>query len=192
MLIAAVGMWRALVIESHHEVSLQQSMQGRHHKEGPGYWKKRLANLVDFPGKADVSQFILNTVYPSMQRVEQELVQQDWEATAALDQEQCRARFEVFKKGQLEFVYEVRLRAYAIPEFANPEMSRDVDGDKNYYRAEVFLRRGGRAYDVYGYDSQDVISDILDQFEQYMHFLHVSPGILPWNMEEPEEQKPQS
>src|SRR5690554_4214168 len=32
MLIAAVGMWRALIIESHHEVSLQQSVQGRTHK----------------------------------------------------------------------------------------------------------------------------------------------------------------
>ncbi|RII84047.1 BCCT family transporter [Neopusillimonas maritima] len=192
MLIAAVGMWRALVIESHHEVSLQQSMQGRHHKEGPGFWKKRLANLVDFPAKADVSRFIANTVYPSMQRVEQELEQQGWEATVAFDQEQYRARFEVFKKGQLEFVYEVRLRAYAMPDFAYPEMSRDVDGDKHYYRAEVFLRRGGQAYDVYGYDSQDIISDILDQFEKYMHFLHVSPGILPWKMEEPEEEKPQS
>src|SRR5699024_2660075 len=25
--------------------------------------------------------------------------------------------------------------------------------------------------------------DILDQFEKYMHFLQVSPGILPWDME---------
>lgn len=47
-----------------------------------------------------------------------------------------------------------------------------------------FLRRGGQAYDVYGYDEQDIISDILDQFEKYLHFLHTSPGILPWNMAE--------
>ena len=56
--------------------------------------------------------------------------------------------------------------------------------EEKYYRAEVFLRRGGQAYDVYGYEQSDIISDILDQFEKYMHFLHVSPGILPWRMEE--------
>jgi choline/glycine/proline betaine transport protein len=71
-----------------------------------------------------------------------------------------------------------------MPTFAYPEMDRDPDGDEHYYRAEVFLRRGGQAYDVYGYDQQDIISDILDQFEKYLHFLHVSPGILPWQMEE--------
>ena len=46
------------------------------------------------------------------------------------------------------------------------------------------MRRGGQAYDVYGYDEQDIITDILDQFEKYLHFLHISPGILPWNMAE--------
>lgn len=189
MLIAALGMWRALVIESHHEVSLQQSVQNRA-GQGPGYWKKRLANLVDFPPRNDVVRFISGVAYPAMQRVESELESQGWEANVSFDEENCRAHFEVIKKDQLEFVYEVRLRGYAMPDFAYPEMSRDVDGDEHYYRAEVFLRRGGQAYDVYGFDSQDLISDILDQFEKYLHFLHVSPGILPWKMEEPQEDGP--
>lgn len=50
MLIAVVGMWRALIIEGHQEVSLSQHMQSTPggYKSGPGFWKKRLANLVDF------------------------------------------------------------------------------------------------------------------------------------------------
>ena len=47
-----------------------------------------------------------------------------------------------------------------------------------------FLRRGGQAYDVYNYEPQDIINDIFNQFERYLHFVHISPGILPWNMEE--------
>jgi choline/glycine/proline betaine transport protein len=68
--------------------------------------------------------------------------------------------------------------------FAQPT---SADGDEHYYRAEVFLRRGGQSYDIYGYDQQDIISDILDQFEKYLHFLHISPGSLPWRMEEHDE-----
>ena len=83
----------------------------------------------------------------------------------------------------MEFIYEIRLRAYAMPDFSFPIATGNTD-DEQYYRAEVFLRRGGQAYDVYGYDEQDIITDILDQFEKYLHFLHVSPGILPWNMAE--------
>ncbi|MGP7735440.1 BCCT family transporter [Oceanimonas smirnovii] len=184
MLIAAIGMWRALIIEGHHEVSLQQHMQMRQTKAGPGFWKKRLANLVDFPPRDAVETFIRTTSFQAMQRVEEELEQQGWVAEVVFDEPNCRTRFEVFQEGKLEFIYEIRLRGYAMPDFAFPETERDLDGDDHYYRAEVFLRRGGQSYDVYGYDQQDIISDILDQFEKYLHFLHISPGILPWKMEE--------
>ena len=78
MLIAAVGMWRALIIEGHQEVSLTQQMQSSPggHKSGPGLWKKRLANLVDFPPRDAVEKFIRTTGFQSMHRVEQELEEQ--------------------------------------------------------------------------------------------------------------------
>jgi choline/glycine/proline betaine transport protein len=188
MLIAMVGMWRALVIEQHHEASLQSHMQSHRQsgsgKQGPGFWKKRLASLVDFPSKEDVEKFIRTKAYTSMERVKVELEEKGWPAEVTFDEHNWRAHIDVIKPGELEFIYEIRLRGYAMPTFAYPEMDRDLDGDEHYYRAEVFLRRGGQAYDVYGYDQQDIISDILDQFEKYLHFLHVSPGILPWQMEE--------
>ncbi|MCC5691627.1 hypothetical protein LH484_27025, partial [Klebsiella pneumoniae] len=91
---------------------------------------------------------------------------------------------EVIKDDQLDFVYEIRLISYAMPAFAQPQ---SPDGDEHYYRAEVFLRRGGQSYDIYGYDQAEIISDILDQFEKYLHFLHISPGSLPWKMDEHDE-----
>ncbi|MEZ2720127.1 BCCT family transporter [Paenalcaligenes hominis] len=190
MIIAAIGMWRALIIEEHHEASLQGSLQNRPvgARNNLNYWKKRLANLVDFPSRIDVENFIRHTVMSSMQRVEQELEEQGWNAHVIFDEQNHRAHFEVIQEGKLEFIYEVRLRGYDMPDFDLPEDSKNgASTDDKYYRAEVFLRRGGQAYDVYGYEPSDIISDILDQFEKYMHFLHVSPGILPWNMEDHDE-----
>ncbi|NLJ11585.1 MAG: BCCT family transporter [Gammaproteobacteria bacterium] len=185
MLIAVVGMWRALIIEGHQEVSLSQHMQSTPggYKSGPGFWKKRLANLVDFPDRDAVESFIRTTCIHGMEKVEQELEEKGWVAEVSFDEQNLRAQFQVFQEGKLEFVYEVRLRSYAMPDFTFPETTGNND-DEHYYRAEVFLRRGGQAYDVYGYDEQDIITDILDQFEKYLHFLHISPGILPWKMEE--------
>lgn len=185
MLIAMVGMWRALIIEGHHEMSLTQNMQSTPggYKSGPGFWKKRLANLVDFPHCEDVEKFIRTTGIQGMEKVEQELEAKGWVAEVNFDEQNLRAQFQVFQEGKLEFIYEIRLRAYAMPDFSFPEAAGN-SGDDHYYRAEVFLRRGGQAYDVYGYDEQDIITDILDQFEKYLHFLHISPGILPWNMAE--------
>ncbi|MCP3176443.1 BCCT family transporter [Desulfuromonas sp. KJ2020] len=190
MLIAALGMWRALIIESHTEASLQSHMRRVRHAPGitgPGRWKKRLADLVDFPEREEVSAFIGKQVLGSMTHVQKELAEQGWPAEVIYDEDHDRAYLEVIRPDQLDFIYEIRLCEYARPDFAYPEMDRDDEHVPHYYRAEVFLRRGGQSYDIYGYDQQQIINDILDQFEKYLHFLHISPGSLPWQMQEHDE-----
>ncbi|EKO3556943.1 MULTISPECIES: BCCT family transporter [Vibrio] len=182
MLIGGIGMWRALVIEGHHETSLQHDMKLPVHLQGKTNWKKRLSHLIDFPAKTSVEKFIEQTGLAAMNTVKQELEHKGWQAKVTFDDLNTRCIIDVEKAGEVEFIYEIRLRAYEMPEFAS-EQEKQIDDDY-YYRAEVFLRRGGQAYDVYGYEERDIINDILDQFEKYLHFLHISPGSLPWRMEE--------
>ncbi|MCQ4294488.1 BCCT family transporter [Pseudomonas stutzeri] len=186
MMIAALGMWRALVIEGHHETSLQSHMQGSRlaSNAGPGLWKKRLAGMVSFPSREDVDGFMNTTVLKAMRRVQRELSGQEWAAEVHTDEAHSRLYLEVIKDDQVDFIYEIRAVGYAMPAFA---LTEGPEADEQYYRAEVFLRRGGQHYDVYGYDQADIISDILDQFEKYLHFLHISPGSLPWKMAEHDE-----
>jgi choline/glycine/proline betaine transport protein len=190
MLIAAIGMWRALVIETHRNTSLEQALQhSRSHQQGKGSaWKQRLDSLVDYPNKETVSHFITGTAHEAMRTVQEELSRRGWEAQVYYDEEPLRVRIEVIKAEQMDFIYEIRLCEFSIPLFAYPEIERKDDDATHYYRAEVFLRRGGQAYDVYGYERADIISDILDHFERYLHFLHNSPGLLPWRMEHHDEQ----
>jgi choline/glycine/proline betaine transport protein len=71
-----------------------------------------------------------------------------------------------------------------MPEFAL------LDADKaqeHYYNAEVFLRRGGLHYDLYGFEEHTVIHDIISQFQRYLRFMHTTPGTLPWDMDEHDE-----
>ena len=199
MMLAALGMWRALVIEGHHESSLQSHMQGSRlaSNAGPGLWKKRLAGLVNFPNREDAEQFINTTVLKGMRRVQRALINEGWPAEVHTDEQHSRIYLEVLKEDQVDFIYEIRLVGYAMPSFV---LTEDPDTNEQYFRAEVFLRRGGQSYDIYGYDQQDIISDILDQFEKYLHFLHISPGSLPWKMDEhdemlnndPDEAKPEA
>ena len=186
MMIAALGMWRALVIEGHHETSLQSQMQGSRlaSNAGPGLWKKRLAGMVNFPDREQVEGFMGSTVLKAMRRVQRELSGQEWSAEVHTDEAHSRLYLEVIREDQVDFIYEIRAVGYAMPAFA---LSEGPETDEQYYRAEVFLRRGGQHYDIYGYDQADIISDILDQFEKYLHFLHISPGSLPWKMAEHDE-----
>ncbi len=186
MLIAAVGMWRALVIERHQDASLRHHMQATRSNSG-NMWKKRLAGIVNYPEHEAVQRFIETTVFDSLQRLGRNLRSQDWPAEVHYDPDLVRAYIEVIKPDELDFIYEIRLREYARPSFAFPQIDQRTSEGENYYRAEVFLRRGGQTYDIYGYDQQEIISDVLDHFERYLHFLHISPGSLPWNMAEHDE-----
>ncbi|HET8808048.1 MAG TPA: BCCT family transporter [Methylophaga sp.] len=182
MILAAIGMWRALLIEGHREASLSAAMH--HWQHNPKQWKKRLTSLISYPDFQQVSGYVRDKIYPAMQHVETELKNQGWPVSVFFDDEQHRAYIEVIREGELDFIYEVRMRGYSTPTFAYPEMTDDADGDKRYYRAEVFMRRGGASYDIYGCSEQEIIDDLLTQFEKYLHFLHISPGILPWKMDE--------
>lgn len=182
ILISAFGMWRALVIEGHQYASLKSAM--RTHRRGvhagPSYWKKRLAGVVEFPHEREVREFIEHTVIDCLNDVAKELKAHDWETETVFDEEHVRSVLTVRKEGEVEFNYEVRLRAYQRPDFA---LVNAKTSDKQYYRAEVFLRQGGQAYDLYGYEPGDIINDVINQFENYLQFMHISPGSLPWDLE---------
>ena len=185
MIISALGMWRALVIEGHHHSSLKTEVQQRYSgTSGHGLWRRRLHSLVSFPKLDEVQEFMESTVHKAMLRVERELTKEGWDAKVQSDPDNNRIYLEVTKDDRVDFVYEIRRVEHSLPDFAYPEMPEDDDGEIHFYRAEVFLRRGGQSYDVFGLDQQDIITDILDQFEKHLHFLHISPSILPWRMEE--------
>ena len=188
MIISALGMWRALVIEGHHHRSLQTEIQNRFTgTSGRGLWKRRLLGLVTFPDREEVQEFITTTVSKAMHRVQRELAKQDWASEVHFEEDSFRSYLEVKKEDKVDFIYEIRMVEHKLPDYAFPEMSHGRDSDKVYYRAEVFLRLGGQSYDIYGFDQHDIIIDILDKFEKHLIFLEISPGSLPWNMVEHDE-----
>lgn len=186
ILLSIAGMWRALIIEGHRETSLQAHTLSNRNMN-LSQWKRRLAAMVEHPNKEQVEPFIRNTVIKAMKDVQKELKNRDWNAVVEFDDEICRAHLTVLRHEHVEFVYDIRLTENAMPGFVYAEIRRDINNPEMYYRADVFLRRGGRSYDIFGYDEEDIVKDILDQFENYLHFLDNSPGQLPWDMAEHDE-----
>lgn len=113
------------------------------------------------------------------------LSNEGWLAIVEKDPHNNRVYLEVIKGEAIDFVYEIRLVTYDTPDYGLDGTHHSSEQPAPQYgRAEVFLRRGGQSYDIYGYDKQSIIRDLLDQFEKYLHFLHVSPSSLPWKMAE--------
>lgn len=79
----------------------------------------------------------------SMKHVQEELSKQGWEAKVTYDEDNARAYLEVSRQDRVDFLDDIRLCEYLMPDFAYPELPPDESNSPHYYRAEVFLRRGG-------------------------------------------------
>ena len=74
---------------------------------------------------------------------------------------------------QHPFIYQVQMRGYFTPSFALGGLGTQELKNRRYYRAEVHLSEGSQNYDLVGYSKEQIINDILDQYERHMQFLHL-------------------
>ncbi|RLZ06821.1 BCCT family transporter [Acinetobacter sp. 2JN-4] len=187
MLIAIIGLCKALAIEQHRNASLTHHQPSQHNAQKNDdtqtLIERRLNYLVAFPTQEQVRTFIASTAYQSIEAVKQGFQEKDWPFEVTYDEVNSRVQLKLSEPNNVEFIYEIRMCEYSTPSYMKELKRKEYADQEKYYRAEVFLLRGGRAYDVYGFDQSSLINDILNQFEKYLHFLHISPKTLPWKME---------
>jgi len=185
MLIAAFGMWRALIIEGRKHGSLKSHLKGAsiNSGQGKGSWEKRLARLVDFPDTDEVWRYVREKGHPALEKLAAALDRRQWPSEVTLDRGNHRVYLTVKLEDRLDFFYEIRLRHYDLPNYAYALLRKKPEKREQYGSAEVFLRQGGQGYDVFGYSEQDLLDDAMNQLENYLSFLKISPSSLPWDME---------
>ncbi|MFJ2981766.1 MULTISPECIES: BCCT family transporter [unclassified Pseudomonas] len=172
LLFAIWGLFKALGLDATRRGLRTQAMPGqRQHRQGHGGWQRRLRNIAMMPRRAHVTRFITEVVKPACEEVAQELRKQGYDVTVE-EREDGRVALELSHAGEGRFRYEVRPRAFNSPSFVLRDTDEGSDARK-YFRAEVYLREGGQDYDVMGWSREDVIGDILDQYERHLHYLHV-------------------
>lgn len=135
-------------------------------------WKQRLRNLSSHPAKHEMQRFVHDVVKPALQEVAEEIRQTGLEVT--VDDQPDYVALKVGYGGDDDFIYGVHSVGHLIPSFAFPEFEREGEVGKRYYRAEVYLAEGSQHYDIYGYNHEQLIDDVLIQYEKHMHFLHVA------------------
>ncbi|HGN1705984.1 TPA: BCCT family transporter [Providencia rettgeri] len=176
LLASIYGLFKALRVDAYKRDSQQLATIAPTASRNPIPWQRRLRNIVYFPKRAHVKRFMEESVKPSMEMVSEELAKQGTVCHIHTDRDD-RIGFEVDLGEDMNFFYEVRLRYYIQPSFALAGMGTESDEEKSeeqrYYRAEVHLKEGGQDYDVMGWAKEQIIHDILDQYEKHIHFLHL-------------------
>ena len=186
ILISTFGMWRALRIEGHRNQSLGNDNHLPPHLLKLDAWRDRIDYMTNQPTRDKVLGYIKGTVLTSMNEVAEKFAETGWLPDVNYDEVNNRAVLELRRGDTVEFWYEVRLSEHEVPDYYTEDKANELP-QEHHYRAEVYLRRGGQTYDLYGYQPESIINDIIDQFEKYLHFVNVSPNILPWRMQEHDE-----
>ena len=150
-------------------------------------WKARLQRIVSFPSHKQVERFLQTVVKPAMIEVENELKAGGLKTSldirnlasigknidAATDEDDGQidgVKLRVGHGDEDDFIYEVNLIKAERPNFTLNTSSKQAEF---YYRAEVFLSDGSQEYDLVGYTKEQVLVDILHQYECHMQYLHL-------------------
>ncbi len=132
-------------------------------------WQKRLDSLLQIPTKNEADVFLQTTIIPAIKEVKSEFDRHHVSAKVKFSAQ--AARLSVDKFDEDDFVYSVRLCQSPTPEYLSDD---DTTAQDQYYRAEVFLEHGGQHYDVMGYTKEQLIADVITQYEKHLHYLHLS------------------
>ncbi len=170
MLFMCWGLGRALRLETLKKTSLKEAWVMP--ASGPSHvsWKKRLRTLIHHPKQAEVERFLRDTVYPAFQEVAAELWRQNLNTRVEVG-EDGRVWIEVLHGEEADFFYSVRPREYEPPAFSLDDTRKRRLEELKYYRAEVHLKEGGQDYDIMGLSRDEIIHDVIDQYERHHAFM---------------------
>ncbi|WP_353194249.1 BCCT family transporter [Pusillimonas noertemannii] len=174
LLVAIWGLFKALKLDATKRRIRYQTITRSQPLAGGQSWQRRLRNIVMMPTRRHVLRFIDDVVLPAMEAVANELRRQGYEVRVGRNDD-GQAEMHVQHLGEyLDFSYAVHPLEQMQPSLA---MDEDVgQEERRYYRAEVFLREGGQDYDIMGWSNDEVIGDILDQYERHRQYLHMVHG----------------
>ena len=173
MVLMCYGIWRALRDEVALTASAGLPAAPLVPNQGVYLWRRRLGSIVSHPGRRQVGSFIDTTVAKAFAAVVAELKAQNLAATVEKVDDGLRLTVSHGENAE-DYVYEVRAVIQPIPAFALADAARPEGGRNSYYRAEVFLARGGMGYNIYGYDVDQVIADVINHYDRFRHYLSVT------------------
>ncbi|ABI76251.1 choline/carnitine/betaine transporter [Hyphomonas neptunium ATCC 15444] len=141
-------------------------------------WQRRLALILHAPTQAEVEKFIAREVRPALEQVAQEL-SDTGRPTQVAQEEHGGVALRSPADGSRDFVYGVSVTPQRLASLS-PLQTRP----EFRFEARTYFSSGGRGYDVMGMHREQLIADILVQFERYLavvqspeaQLLHGAPG----------------
>lgn len=166
MLFICWGLLKALRLDVTKMNALQEARITPRAIQNPRSWQQRLGLIMHYPhSEPEVKSYIEAQVGNAFKNVQKEFQRRQLDVTIQHIENGLEIR--VDHHNEINFIYKVVARETVPPSF----MAQELSDDAKYYQAEVFLREGGQNYDVMDWTLDDLLQDIIDQYERHLHFL---------------------
>ncbi|WP_346837245.1 choline BCCT transporter BetT [Microbulbifer sp. SAOS-129_SWC] len=146
-----------------------------------GTWRSRLRNVIQLPDLEEVRAYIRETGEPALHEFAEEMRKNGYETRVSKGKNHY-VYLEVLQGDEQDFIYGIHPKAHLKPNanltehegFTDQELDDDHDdgSEEKYFRAEVHLGEGGQDYDVMGWTKDQLLTNILTQYERHLQFLH--------------------
>lgn len=135
---------------------------------GPAIWRRRLALVLRPPRKEAVERYVAETVIPAWEAAVTELERHNINARIEDRDGQGRALV-VPIEGARDFVYGVHVVGRRSPGVS----LRAVDAARRTetWMAKTFFADGRKGYNIMGFDREQLIEDMLGQYEAYVQLI---------------------
>lgn len=174
LLLMMLGLYKALNLESKKKLAQRHSLAPvSYSTRGPAGWRKRLSKAVHFPSRDEVYRIMEATVSPAIKEVITVFLEKGLEVRTYPELGNDSIALEINHGDEQSFKYQVKMCGYFTPSFARGGRGSMDLHNRRYYRAEVHLNEGSQDYDLTSYTKEQIINDILDQYERHMQFLHL-------------------
>ena len=160
-----IGMYRSLKLES-------DKVETRYQNGAPSMassdWRERLDRTLDSSTRTQAEDTLRHAILPALNELAAELNRRGQQASVSEEKvegtELLCPTLEVEFDGAPSFVYGIRPQRLQAPSF--------LPADDDYYlRLDVHFAEGGIGQDLNGYTRQQVMNDVINEYQHHLRFL---------------------
>ena len=183
MILVMISLYKALQVEARRLDSGELATPGTLGHTGGATgselrWQQRLGQLLTFPNARRADEFERKTLLPTLREVIAELSSRGISATCehAVDEGGVEhIEFEIDPDSEHPFHYLIYRTEIAVPTVGR----RMPRANEKFVRMEVYLDVAStQGYDIMGRTKEQIIGDVLDQYERHLEFLQMQKALL--------------
>ncbi|MBO6753364.1 MAG: BCCT family transporter [Spongiibacter sp.] len=174
MLVICYGLHKGLRRESLRLEARSQDDHSITASEVP--WQVRLKRMVTFPGRERATAFLNSEVLDAFTAVRKEFAKHDLHCEVQRGDDNIVLK--VFHGDEENFRYGVFLSSHVAPSFVVSDLHMDAARQHHVYRLDVHLSDGAQHYDIMDYPREQIISDILSQYNKHLLYLNLTRATI--------------